>query len=167
MMKKIHSNLNVKPFSIIHENSTLNNDMLSCIVWEYLWSWVSRAVYVHALDETKVIKLEWADWRCNIQEEIIYNQVQWLEWSLARVKDWFAPIYWVSPLWKVLCMARTTPHEESWKKDSDLPKKVPSFLWDVKIDNFWRYKWKFVCHDYSTLYWLMEYSKKMKDITRK
>lgn len=78
-----------------------------------------------------------------------------MEW----VKDWFAPVKWISPNGRILVMRKT---EE--KPDKKRPDKVPDFLWDVKVDNFGWIGNNLVCHDYGQFYNMIDYKKKMKKV---
>ncbi len=128
----------------ISENPALLPDLLSCLLWKPVWEWAFRMVFENPIDPTTIIKLEWWSDRCNIREYDVWSVVSWFIWPMKRVKDWFAPVEWISPCWMVLCMKKTKPLPEWYV----MPETFPVALQDIKPDNLWLYKWKLVCHDY-------------------
>lgn len=89
----------------------------------------------------------------------MWAQIEDLCGDLAWVKEWFAPVKWISPNGRVLIMKKTVE-----KPNKKRPERVPKFLWDVKWDNFGWIGNKFVCHDYGQFYNFMEYRKATRKI---
>jgi hypothetical protein len=88
-----------------------------------------------------VIKVEDESYYQNVHEAEIWRRVH--ETPLAK---WFAPVYRISPLGRIIVMARTVPVVRK-----DLPTMVPAFFTDTKIQNWGRLKdGRVVCHDYGT-----------------
>jgi hypothetical protein len=134
-------------------------DFVTSLCGEYLGSGQFRSVFDYALDDKYVIKIEPKNTNCNTIEYMMYNEIQYLQGDLSWVKDWFAPVKWISPNGRLLVMRKTKPHTDKTKKKR--PDKIPKFLWDVKEENFGWIGNNYVCHDYGQLYNLIEYSKRM------
>lgn len=147
----------------IVEDAQLNLDLINCLIGEKIGSGSFRDVFEYNLHPTKyVIKVEnnrnlYS--RCNIAEQLLYEEIKGLKNELEWVKDWFAPILWVSPSGRLLVMERT---EE--KPNKKIPENIPAFFSDVKWDNFGWIGNKFVCHDYGFLYKFISYSRKIQKI---
>lgn len=137
-------------------------DFVTTLCSKFIGSGSTRSVFQYSLDEKYVIKVESSNSNCNTVEWLLYNQIQYLEGDLAWVKDWFAPVKWISPNGRILLMEKTKAHDHKTKKKR--PEKIPSFLWDVKEENFGWIGNKYVCHDYGQFYSLLNFSKKMKKV---
>ncbi|WP_159467964.1 hypothetical protein [Dyadobacter sp. 3J3] len=143
-------------------------DMIMCMLGRLISNGTYRAVYEHALDPTKVIKIEYGHVQktdhdctmqnsyCNIQEFLMWREIEGLTGKLEWVKNWFALIDWISPGGHIMCMAKTSEMPELKRPD-----KIPRFMWDVKQDNFGWIGDKFVCHDYGHVQAFTSYSTKM------
>lgn len=118
-----------------------------------------RDVFEYQLDQSYVVKIEPLNTNCNTVEWMIWLEVQHLVGDMAWVKEWFAPVLWISPTGKVLVMKKT---EE--KPNKKRPEKIPAFFWDVKADNFGWIGNKFVCHDYGQFHNMIHYPRKMKKV---
>lgn len=113
------------------------HDFVELFCGEKLGEGVGREVYVYALDETKVIKVETtAHSFQNITEWQVWQEVQHTQYA-----KWFAPCHWISPCGIVLIQSRTQPVKKP-------PEKIPNFFTDLKAENYGRLKGRFVCHDY-------------------
>lgn len=141
----------------IWKQQDLVTDLILSLCGEELGSGSFRKVYQYNPHPDYVIKLEYNNHNCNFTEAMLWNEIQHLKGTKAWVKDWFAPVDWISPNGRVLVMRKT---EQRPKKKK--PEKVPSFLWDVKDDNFGWIGNKFVCHDYGQFYNFIEYKKTFK-----
>lgn len=138
-------------------------DFIACFLGKKLGYGCYRAVYDYNLSEKKrplVLKIEPGFTNCNVTEAAIWNEVYWFQNELAWVKDWFAPVEWISPNGKVLCMHKTEPRPAKKR-----PTKVPHFLSDIKDENFGWIGNKFVCHDYGQLWNITHYHKRFKPAT--
>lgn len=141
----------------IHSNRAVTQDLILSLCGKHLGEGMYRSVYEYKLDENYVIKLESIGSNCNLTEYMMWNEIQHLSEDLAWVKKWFAPVKWISPNGRVLVMKRTVQ-----KYNKKRPDKVPSFMWDVKEDNFGWIGNNFVCHDYGQFYNFIHYPKRMK-----
>lgn len=128
------------------EDTGLVFSLLDSFLGAFLGSGVYRDVYEFAPNPNYVIKLEKEVSFCNVQEHLLWDQLKWLSGDLKQVKDWFAPVKWISADGRFLCMKRTIPVKPSDK----LPDAVPGFLTDVKVDNFGFIGKRLVCHDYGS-----------------
>ncbi len=101
-----------------------------------------RTVYHCRLDPTCVVKVE---------QEAVYTQfanVFEMEFwdqhcDYEPVAKWLAPCHYLSPNGQVLIQTKTTP----WL--GPLPEKMPSFLTDLKRENFGNLDGRMVCVDYA------------------
>lgn len=135
------------------------SDFVTLLCGRFIGSGVYRSVFECNFDDRFVVKVEPRNSGCNFIEYMIYDEVKWLKGDLEWVKDWFAPVEWISPNGRILLMRRTKEYPKRKK-----PEKVPKFLWDLKTDNFGWYKGNYVCHDYGQLYNFIEYKKTFKKI---
>ncbi len=137
------------------------SDMVTSLIGEKLGAGVYRSTHVYNLDREKyVIKIEPLNTQCNVSEYLLWQEIKGLCGELAWVKDWFAPVKWISPCGRLLVMERTKPTSSKKK-----PEKVPKFLWDVKSDNFGWLRGKYVCHDYGSIYSFIQYKKGFTNVT--
>ena len=134
-------------------------DMIRTMCGKQIGAGAFRDVYDYNLDSKYVIKIERGNTDCNIVEYMLWNEIMGLEGDLAWVKNWFAPIWWISPNNKILIMKKTK--DISSKKKPD---RIPAFMWDVKNSNFGWIGNKYVCHDYGQFYNFINYSKKMRKV---
>ena len=142
----------------IVDNSDVITDMVNSLCGQHLGDGLYRSVYEYQLDHNYVIKLEGASTNCNLVEYLMWEEIKGLCNDLAWVKEWFAPVKWISPNGRVLVMRKTV------QKNRPRPDKVPKFLWDVKANNFGWIGNKFVCHDYGQFYNFTHYPKGMQKI---
>lgn len=133
-------------------------DFVTCICSKFIGSGIHRSVFEYSLDDRYVVKIEPKNTNQNTVEWMIWNEVQYLTGDLAWVKDWFAPVKWISPNGRILVMKKTKPQYKAEKK---LPTKIPKFLWDVKHNNFGWIGKNYVCHDYGQFYNMIKYNKQM------
>jgi len=133
-------------------------DFVTSMCGEFINSGLHRSVFHYALDEKYVIKIEPLNTNQNTIEWMMWNEIQHLQNELAWVKDWFAPVKWISPNGRILVMRKTIPQSKAEKK---LPTKIPKFLWDIKHNNFGWIGKNYVCHDYGQFYNMISYNKQM------
>jgi len=157
----------------ILDSQHVGMDFIMCLLGPNISDGNFRAVYEHALDPTKVIKIEYGHGQksehdcimqnsfCNVQEFLMWREIEGLKGELEWVKNWFAPIHWISPGGHILCMERTYS-----KPDQERPEKIPKFMWDVKWDNFGWIGDNLVCHDYAHINAFTSYSKKMQTVKK-
>ena len=157
---RLEDNLNdPQEVANILDISMVAYDLVSSICGEEIGRGCFRSVYDYNLDNKYIVKLEPKNTNCNTVEWMIWEEVKGLNGELAWVKDWFAPVKWISPNGRVLIMRKTK--EES---NLDQPIKAPKFLWDAKPDNFGWIGGNYVCHDYGQFYNMIHYPKGMRNI---
>lgn len=158
-MKALKNNLNDnKDLYDILSNQNVSTDLVQSMFGAFVGSGASRMVYDCNLYPNTVIKVEYGNTFNNVMEYALWDEIQFLCGDLAWVKNWFAPIKWISPNGKLLVMDKT--HHSDNKK---LPERIPDWLWDVKLENFGWIGNKFVCHDYAYSFnALIDYKKKFK-----
>lgn len=159
-MKVIENRINYDALGDLTSSITGLGEILSIVCGEYIGSGAFRDVYEYSLDPKYVVKVINATStpEANINEFQLYNEIRGLCGPLEWVKDWFAPIKWISQGGYVLLQRKTKPNHKKLHR----PDKIPSFLYDIKLDNFGWIGDKFVCHDYGILYGFIEYRKRFK-----
>lgn len=161
---RLKNNLNdIKELSAITQMESVNSDLIKMFIGKHINSGFYRSVFEFNPNPDKyVVKIEHDDTNCNTNEFLIWNEVSGLHGDLAWVKDWFAPILWMSPNGKITIQERTTScHNEKFYK-KELPKEIPVFFSDVKDDNFGWLNNKFVCHDYGFINRFIKYNSKFR-----
>ena len=160
---RIQNNLNsIDEVNTISNLQDVNTDLIITLLGEKIGRGIYRTVYQHNWDKDYVIKIEPKNTECNITEYLLWDEIRGLKNELAWVKDWFAPVLWVSPNGKILCMQKT--YEYPKNKKLERPNEIPAFFTDIKWDNFGWIGSKFVCHDYGFLYKFIKYEKKMQKL---
>lgn len=146
----------------IRENVVTTLDLFSTLCGDLIGDGFSREVYEHRLDKSLVVKIARSaeGVRGNVSEYELWDEIKGLTGKSAWVKDWFAPVVYISPNANVLIMKKTEQ-----KLHKKRPKTVPSFIRDVKTDNFGWIGNKFVCHDYGFIHGFLEYKNKFKEVT--
>ena len=134
-------------------------DLAASLCGEKLGAGAFRSVHNYNLDPKYVIKIEPLNTQCNVTEYMLWNEIQHLTGPLAWVKDWFAPVKWISPNGRLLVMEKTKVIPSRKK-----PTRIPKFMWDVKEENFGWIGKNYVCHDYGQFYNFIHYSKTMVDV---
>ena len=103
-------------------------------------SFLSFKVYECKLDKSLVVKIE------EPIEGRFQNVAEWLFWDSVqynkKISKWLAPCEWISDNGCILLQKKVIPIREH-----ELPEKLPSFLTDIKIENFGILKKKPVCFD--------------------
>lgn len=150
-------------FDWIRKDLALNLDMLGSILGKEIGEGYSRKVFEHRQDSSLVIKLATCSEGVlsNCTEATLWlDHIVYLRGNLEWVKNWFAPVTYVSPNYNVLIMKKTEqkPHKKR-------PSEVPNFMSDVKSDNFGWIGNKFVCHDYGFISGFLNYKNKFKKVS--
>lgn len=102
-----------------------------------------RRVFACKLDPTLVVKVETAeDHRsfANVHEHRNWDLLQ----DCKEASRWLAPVVAISPCGLVLLQKRTVD-----LRPKELPAKMPSFLTDLKPENYGLLDGRIVCRDYS------------------
>lgn len=98
-----------------------------------------RKVFQCTLDPALVVKVE-------RDPHNFMNVHEWRNWELLREwsgSSWLAPCRMISPRGTILIQERAISIYPE-----DMPDKVPSFLSDLKWENFGRINGRIVCRDY-------------------
>lgn len=117
--------------------SSVSNEMIAFFLGKKLGSGQFRDVYELASDTTKVVKVD------SRGTASFSNVMEWEIWRDCPNEwaKWLAPCYSISFSGNVLIQARIEPLRA-------FPKRVPSFLTDIKRANWGLYKGRPVCCDY-------------------
>lgn len=142
-------------------NPTVPYDFFATFLGSKINSGTYRAVYNYNLGRKNqyVLKIEPGFTSCNAIEASVWAEVKYFTNKLEWVKKWFAPVEWISPNGKILCMQKT---EE--KPNKKRPTEIPSFLSDVKPENYGWIGNNFVCHDYGHLWGVTNFKKQFKKV---
>lgn len=160
---RLQNNLNsIDEVHTITKLQDVNTDLITSLLGKKIDQGCYREVYQHNWDDDWVIKVEVGSTDCNITEYMLWEEIRGLKNKFVWVKDWFAPVLWISPNGKILCMQKTS--QDPKNKKLERPKEVPAFLSDVKWDNFGWIGNRFVCHDYGFLYKFIKYGNKMQKV---
>lgn len=118
-------------------------DAFNLLCGEKIGEGAYRTVYACRVRPDLVVKVENADFRvfANVFEQKFWDDHQFCE----KVARWLAPCEFLSPDGRVLLQRRVDPVPSSF----DLPAKLPSFLTDIKRDNFGLMDGRLVCFDYA------------------
>jgi len=148
---------NIQDLCYLSSEQDLVTDLVLTMLGKKIGEGQTRTVYDYNLAPNLGIKIETGNTLHNPSEYLVWDDVKYLSGELAWVKDWFAPIKWISPNGKLLLMEKTLPMYGKLRPD-----KVPDFFTDIKFENFpWIGK-KFVCHDYGFLCRRLLYTKKFR-----
>jgi hypothetical protein len=119
-------------------------DAFNLLCHHKLGSGIHRDVFECRINPQLVVKVENdLPWRyfANVLEMKFWNDNQ----DREAIAKWLAPCEYLSPDGLVLLQRRCEP-----LRDSDqLPEKLPSFLTDVKKDNYGLLDGRIVCFDYA------------------
>lgn len=135
------------------------SDFVTSICGKFIGSGVYRSVFEYNLDSRFVVKIEPRNTNCNIVEHMIWDEVRGLCNDMEWIKNWFAPVEWISQNGCILLMRKTTQ-----VSNKERPEKVPKFFCDVHLNNFGWIGKNYVCHDYGQFYNMIEYKKGFKKI---
>lgn len=123
----------------------------------------SRTVYECDYDKSCVVKIH-RDTEFLPSDNIL----EWELWDMIKYMDneaskWFAPCVRISDNGRILIQKKTKPlTDKQWSQLS----KVPSFLSDIKRENFGMYKGHVCMHDYAFTLYRLGISNKMKRISK-
>lgn len=116
------------------------DDAFDLLIGEKIGSGYARDVYLCPLDSSVVVKIE-------DKSRTYQNPVEWETWTFVAGTEyakWFAPCLRISMNARVLIMKRTAPIAK-------LPRLLPSFMVDLKPENWGMLDDRVVCHDYGTI----------------
>lgn len=124
----------------IIERKDILNSFLRCQLGTLMGEGCSRYVFQHPEKKDRVIKIDVGQMLSNATEFNVWNDIK----DIPEVAKWFAPVYECTPDGRVLIMAKADMNRDL----AEYPKMIPSFLGDVKWNNFGFIKNQFVCVDY-------------------
>jgi len=158
---RLKNNLNdIKELSAITQMESVNSDLIKMFIGKHINSGCYRSVFEFNPNPDKyVIKIEHDDTNSNTNEFLIWDEVNYLCGDLAWVKEWFAPVLWMSPNGKILIQERTKDYASTNK---EYPDQLPSFFTNIKYSNFGWLNNRFVCHDYGAINRFIKYDKKFR-----
>lgn len=163
--QRLDNNLNsIEEVCTLSHLQDVNTDFILSLCGKKLGAGLYRSVYDYNLDDRYVIKIEPNTTESNITEFMLWDEIIGLCGELSWVKDWFAPVLWMSPNGKILVMEKTYEESKVRGKLLERPEEVPAFFTDLKRDNFGWIGNKFVCHDYGFFHKFIKYEKKMQKI---
>lgn len=99
----------------------------------------SRSVYEYRMDSRLVLKIDSSGQFNNVAEWDIYHNLKSTPYG-----KFLAPCVHISSCGRVLLQRKTKPVQLT-----DLPKDIPSFMSDSKLQNWGRIGKNIVCHDYA------------------
>ena len=117
-------------------------ELSSAMIGTFIGEGIARKVYHCRLNIEYVCKIE-------TKAHSFQNVSEWETWLWVRgnkyLEPWFAPCFHISGGGTVLIQRYCEP-----LRDADLPKQLPSFLCDLKRENFGMLNGRIVCCDYGT-----------------
>ena len=118
-------------------------DCFNLLCAKKLGGGIHRDVFECKIRKDLVVKVEGSDFRyfANVREMSFWDEHQYHE----GIAKWLAPCEYLSPDGRVLLQKKATPIA----RESDLPERLPSFLTDVKMENFGMLNGRIVCVDYA------------------
>lgn len=123
-------------------NTKTYEDAFNLLCGELLGEGIHRRVFKCRLRDDLVVKVEHEDdWRkfANASEMRFWCDNE----HYKKVSDWLAPCEYLSPDGRILLQRKTIPITKG-----AMPTHVPSFLTDLKIENFGWFEGRIVCVDY-------------------
>ena len=119
-------------------------DAFNLLCGKKLGEGIHRDVFACRLNDKWAVKVENdGPWRyfANVMEMKFWNDHE----QCQKIASWLAPCEYLSPDGLVMIQHRVEPVSSSYP----LPPKLPSFLTDIKTDNFGLLNGKLVCFDYA------------------
>lgn len=122
---------------------TVSSDFVEMFLGKKIGGGQFRNVYECSNDKTVVIKVESGirDFQ-NISEWNFWESVQYNK----KIARWLAPCIKISNCGTVIIQKKTTP-----LRPSEVPKQLPEFIRDVKVENLGMLDGKVVCIDYGSV----------------
>jgi hypothetical protein len=124
----------------VRSNEIVNIEFFKCMLGDLIGDGRDRYVFEHPFNKHEVIKIDMSDANS--------NTIEWNTWAdvknVTEVAKWLCPVVKMSPCGRVLIMKKADTN----RPDSDYPALIPSFLDDVKRNNFGFIGKQLVCVDY-------------------
>jgi len=118
-------------------------DLFNMVCGKRIGQGAHRDVYECKIRPDLVVKVETDEYRyfANVLEMKFWNDHE----HYQKVASWLAPCEYLSPDGRILMMRRAEPIPPSYP----MPNKMPSFLTDLKRENFGFINGVLVCVDYA------------------
>lgn len=119
-------------------------DLFNMVCGEKIGAGIHRTVYECKIRPEFVVKVDHnTDFRdfANVREQKFWDDNQYYQ----PVAKWLAPCEFLSPDGRVMLQMKC----DKIPTDFELPEKLPTFLTDVKRENFGILKGQLVCFDYA------------------
>lgn len=130
--------VNIDFLKMFNEDWFLLADMADLFIAEFIGAGQSRSVYGYAMDPKYVVKIDRSGHFNNVAEWDIWNETS------DEHQRFLAPCLKISQCGRLLIQERTTPVSLD-----EMPKEIPGFFTDTKIQNWGRIGDHVVCHDYA------------------
>lgn len=130
--------VNIEFLELFKNDWFLLADMADMFIGEYIATGNSRVVYEFTMDPKYVVKIDKSGHFDNVAEWDIWNNIP------KDLNKWFAPCLRISQCGRLLIQERTTPVTLE-----ELPKEIPAFFQDFKLQNWGKIGDDIVCHDYA------------------
>ncbi len=135
--------INTETIGLFKNDWLLLSDFIDMWCAESIGTGTQRDVYQFRYNKSLVVKID------KTNGVYFANVAEWDIWTQAKenkdISKWLAPCVQISNAGKVMLQVKTTPIKDI----SLLPKKIPAFLCDTKIQNWGMLKGVPVCHDYA------------------
>lgn len=128
-------NKELKIYNAILKNPYSSLEILEFFLGNLIGDGSSRWVFDY--DKNTVLKVEKGDWHANTIEWDTWMGVKYTKWE-----KWFAPVLNISDNGRLLWMQKCNKLYEQ-------PKRLPTFLGDVRLNNLGELNGRIVCIDYS------------------
>lgn len=124
-------------------NNVIHEDAFNLLCGDLIGEGIHRKVFECRLRNDLVVKVETeTNWRyfANVLEMKFWNDHR----HYKKVADWLAPCEYLSPDGRILLQKRCEGVGRTF-----FPEEIPSFLTDIKRNNFGYYEGRIVCVDYA------------------
>lgn len=121
-----------------------HEDAFNLLCGRLIGEGIHRKVFRCRIRDDLVVKVECDEnWRYfgNVHEMKFWNDHE----HQPHIVKWLAPCEYLSPDGRIMLQKRTIPLRDG----DEIPDKLPSFLTDIKRENFGLIDGKIVCHDYA------------------
>lgn len=119
-------------------------ELSSVMIGSFIGDGIARKVYRCLMNRDYVCKIE--SGARSFQNVSEWETWKWVEGN-KQLEKWFAPCFRISGSGTILLQRYCEP-----LRDADLPKRLPSFLCDLKKENFGMLNNRVVCCDYGTVH---------------
>lgn len=124
---------------LFKDDQFLLGDLTDFFIGDSIGHGCSRSVYEYRIDPRFVVKID--------RTNLFNNVAEWDIWHSLKDTEhgkFLAPCLSISSCGRVMLQRRTRP-----VKFAQLPKEIPSFFFDTKLQNWGKLGKNIVCHDYA------------------